>query len=314
MKITAIEPIGISTERYLDIKNMFAQKGHSFLLYADRKEDEPTIVERMKDADIAIISNIPLTKNVLAQCPKLKLLAVAFTGLDHIDTAYCAERGIEVVNANGYATVAVAELAVGLMLDVYRKITFMDSETRNHSGRGSFLGRQLKDKTVGIIGTGAIGLETARILSAFGCKIIAYSRTIRKQATEIGVTYMCFEDVMRQADIISLHLPLTTETNLLIDSEKLNLCKTSSIFINTARGKIVDNIALAKALINGKIAGAGVDVFESEPPLTTHPLFSVPNCILTPHIAFATQESFSERIDIVINNINCWLHEKTISK
>jgi D-3-phosphoglycerate dehydrogenase len=123
----------------------------------------------------------------------------------------------------------------------------------------------------------------------------------------MGITYLCLDNLLKQADIISLHLPLTKETNLLISKEKLAICKPSAVIINTARGKLIDNAALTKALCEKQIAGAGIDVFESEPPITAHPLLNAPNCILTPHIAYATCESFDQRIDIVIANINRWL-------
>ncbi|MDR1006378.1 MAG: hydroxyacid dehydrogenase [Bacteroidales bacterium] len=307
MNITAVEPIGITDKQNLEFTKMFAELGHTFRLFDDRKEDENTLISRMKDADIAIISNIPLSAAVLSQCPNLKLLSVAFTGLDHIDLAYCNERKIDVINASGYSTTAVAELAVGLMIDACRKISEMDAQTRIGGTRGSFLGRQLRGKTIGIAGTGAIGLETARILSFMGCKIIAYSRSVKQEALQMGIRYVGIDDLMRQSDVISLHLPLTPDTNQIISRQKLALCKPTSIIINTARGKIIDNVALAEALRDNKIAGAAIDVFESEPPLTNHPLLAAPHCILTPHIAFATEESFSARIDIVISNIKRWL-------
>jgi D-3-phosphoglycerate dehydrogenase len=307
MKIIAIESIGISYEQGLELKKFYEQNGHQFVLFTDVKEDEPTLIERMKEADVAIVSNIPINKNVLSHCPALKLLAVAFTGIDHIAIDYCKYQKIDVVNVSGYATIAVAEFAVGLMIDVYRKISEMDSTTRKNGTRGSFLGKQLKGKTIGIVGTGTIGLETARILNAFGCKIITYSRTQKQKAKEIGITYLSLDILLKQADIISLHLPLTEDTTLLISREKLTLCKPSAILINTSRGKIVDNVALADALNSNRLAGAGIDVFETEPPFANHPLLNAKNCILTPHIAFATEESFSARIDIVFDKINKWL-------
>ena len=139
MKIVAVEPIGISAERAQEIRQNLADKGHEFVWYADRKEDAATLVERMKDAEVVMISNIPLREEVLVQCPKLHFLNVAFTGLDHIDLGYCETHNILVKNASGYATEAVAELAVGLMIDVLRKITFLDGSIRQG---GSRCGRQ----------------------------------------------------------------------------------------------------------------------------------------------------------------------------
>lgn len=308
MKIVAVEPIGISRQRAEELVERYAAKGCDFVVYPDRKEDEQTLVERMKDAEVVIVSNIKLTRNVLEQCPKLKFLNVAFTGLDHIDGEYCREKGIVIRNASGYATQAVAELAVGLMLDVYRKITPFDASTRNLQGRNNILGRELHGKTVGLVGTGAIGLRTAAILKAFGCRLLAYSRTERQEALDMGIEYTTLEDLMQRSDIISLHTPLTAQTKGLISREMLELCKPSAIIINTARGAVIDNKALAEMLNKDCIAGAGIDVYEYEPPLqSNHPLLSAKNAVLLPHVAFATQESFSMRVDIILRNLDEYL-------
>lgn len=308
MKIVAVEPIGISRQRAEELVERYAAKGCDFVVYPDRKEDEQTLVERMKDADVVIVSNIRLSREVLEQCPKLKFLNVAFTGLDHIDQDYCREKGILIRNASGYATQAVAELAVGLMLDVYRKITPFDASTRNLQGRNNILGRELHGKTVGLVGTGAIGLRTAAILKAFGCRLLAYSRTERQEALDMGIEYTTLEDLMKRSDIISLHTPLTAQTKGLISREMLELCKTSAIIINTARGAVIDNEALAEMLNKDCIAGAGIDVYEYEPPLqSNHPLLSAKNVVLLPHVAFATEESFSIRVDIILRNLDEYL-------
>ncbi len=304
MKIVAVEPIGISAERALEIQNALAKKGHEFVWHADRKEDAETLVERMQDAEVVIISNIPLPATVLSKCPKLRFLNVAFTGLDHIDLGYCKEHGIKVKNASGYATQAVAELAVGLMIDVLRKITALDGSIRQGGVRGAFLGRELHGKTVGIVGTGAIGIRTAQLLQAFGCKVMAWSRTQKPEVTAMGITYVSLEELMRTSDIVSLHVPLTGETKHLISREMLALCKPTAILINTARGNVVDMDALAESLRDGRLAGAGIDVYEKEPPIPAgHPLLSAPNCVLVPHVGYATREAFDIRIDIILNNL-----------
>ena len=310
MKIVAVEPIGISQERAKQLSEIYAQKGHQFVVYPDRKEDAPTLIERMQGAEVVIVSNIPLRKEVLQECKDLKFLNVAFTGLDHIDQDYCKENNILIRNASGYATQAVAELAVGLMLDVYRKMTEFDFATRKLGTRNNILGRELRGKTVALIGTGAIGLATAKLLKAFGCKLIAYSRSERKEALELGIEYLSLEEAVKQADIISLHTPLTKETKNLISKEIIDLCKPSAIIINTARGGVIDNLALANALNEDRLAGAGIDVYEKEPPLEeNHPLLSAKNAVLLPHVAYATRESFDIRIDIILNNLNQYINE-----
>ena len=304
MKIVAVEPIGISAERAQEIRQDLAGKGHEFVWYADRKEDPATLVERMKDAEVVMISNIPLREEVLSQCPRLQFLDVAFTGLDHIDMDYCATHNILVKNASGYATEAVAELAIGLMIDVLRKITTLDGSFRQGGVRGAFLGRELRGKTVGIVGTGAIGTRTAELLKAFGCRVIAWSRTHKPEVMNLGVAYVTLEGLMRDSDIISLHVPPNDETKHLISKEMLSLCKPTAILVNTARGNVVDMEALADSLRNGKIAGAGIDVYEKEPPLPQdHPLLNAPNCVCVPHVGYATREAFDDRIDIILGNL-----------
>lgn len=309
MKIVAVEPLGITTADQEHYVKEWTKWDHFLKIYKDRTEDPEEMIQRIGDADILLISNIPLPKEVLEKGTQLKMISVAFTGLDHIDLKYCQERGILVKNCAGYATTAVAELAIGLMIDIYRRITPLDQEMRNGKTRNHFLGRQLKGKTVGIVGTGAIGLETARLAQSFGCKVMAWSRSERKQAIEMGITYVTLPTLMAHSDIISLHTPLNTETHHLIDRDLLQKCKKSAILINTARGNIVDIEAVAQALTNGTISGAAFDVFEKEPPLSTdHPLLHTPNTIIVPHIAYATEESFSERVDMVFQNVKEYLH------
>lgn len=304
MKIVAVEPIGITSEKAQEMKAIFKLQNADFEVYPDRQESPEILRERMRDADAVIVSNIPIRKEILSECPKLKILMVAFTGLDHIDLEYCRQNNIVVRNAAGYATTAVAELAVGLMLDSYRRLTVLDAVTRQCGTRNNFLGRQLKGKVVGIVGTGAIGRETARLLLAFGCKVVAWSRTQREELSGMGIQYLPLEDLMRQADIVSLHLPLTEQTHHIISRKMLALCKPTALIVNTARGNVVDIDALAEMLENGKIAAAAFDVFEKEPPLAeNHPLLKAPNCLVVPHIGYATREAFDIRIDICVETL-----------
>ena len=191
------------------------------------------------------------------------------------------------------------------MIDVLRKITFLDGSIRQGGVRGAFLGRELRGKTVGIVGTGAIGIRTAQLLQAFGCKVIAWSRTQKPEVLAMGVAYVSLEELMRTSDIVSLHVPLTSETKYLISRELLSMCKPTAVIINTARGNVVDMSALAELLRDGRIAGAGIDVYEKEPPLPhDHPLLNAPNCVLVPHVGYATREAFDDRIDIILNNLS----------
>ena len=311
MNIICVESLGIGRERFESLKEHYASMGHEFRYYMDRKEDEVTLVERMRDADVVVISNIKLTSAVLSQCPKLRYLSVAFTGLDHIDLGYCAEHNIAVQNAAGYSTTAVSELAVGMMLDLLRNILTL-SESMLHGGsRGSFLGRELRGKTVGVVGTGAIGIATIRLLLAFGAKVIAYSRSRRPEVEALGVRYMTLDDLLKESDIVSLHVPLNDETRGLIGERELAMMKPTALLVNTARGPVCDIPAVGKALVDGTIAGAAFDVFEQEPPLPLdHLLLSTRRCLVTPHVAFATEESFAARADIVFSHVDEWLRQQ----
>lgn len=315
MKIVAIENFGLNKAQISGLAGRFEAHGHSFTTFENRSEDESVICERVKDAEILVVSTIPLSEKVISAAPHLKMVAVAFTGCDHIALDLCRDKGIIVSNAAGYSTRAVAELAIGLMIDLLRRITLFDADMRRGMGRNGILGRELSGKSVGIIGTGSIGLHLASILQAFGCHVVAYSRSIRQKAVEQGIQYLPLAEVLSSSDIVSIHIPLTPQTKNLIGENELSLMKSSAILINTARGGVVDQQALAKALMEKKIAGAGLDVFEKEPPLPIdHPLLKTPNTIVVPHIGYATEEAISQRAEIVEESILAFLNGKPINR
>lgn len=314
MNIACIEPLGISENHFEELRKEFEQEGHSFHFHLDRKEDHDTLVERMKDADIVIVSNIKLPETVLSACKHLKYLSVAFTGLDHIDLDYCSRHNIKVQNAAGYSTTAVSELAVGLMIDLLRKITELDGKIRQGGSRGMFLGRELKGKTVGVVGTGAIGTATIRLLKAFGCHILAYNRSVHQEVVDLGVQYTDLDTLLRDSDIVTLHVPLTAETKHLISADAISKMKPTAVIINTARGNVCDIDAVASALKDDTIAGAAFDVYENEPPLSNnHPLLNAPNCVCIPHIGYASRESFDIRANIVFDHVREYLQHKNKS-
>ncbi|MDY6801509.1 MAG: NAD(P)-dependent oxidoreductase, partial [Bacteroidota bacterium] len=249
-----------------------------------------------------------LSNNVISQCPDLKMISVAFAGVDHIAMDVCHEKGIVVSNAAGYSNHAVAELTIGSAINLYRKIILSDKQTRNLSDRQGFLGSELHGKTFGIIGTGQIGLQVARLANAFGCKVLAFNRS-RKDVPNVKFSNLDY--LLKNSDIVSLHVPLTNKTKHLIAENEIKLMKKTAALINTARGPVVDYHALATALKNKNIAGAAVDVYEKEPPLDKdHPLLDAPNTILTPHIGYATKEAIQLRGKIVIDNIFQWMAGK----
>ncbi len=308
MKFSILEPIGITACKYEQLRVEFDKLGHELIFFTDRNEDEEELIKRAEGADAIIVSNIPLRKSFIAACPKLSMISVAFTGVDHIDMDACNERNILVSNAAGFSTESVAELTIGMILSLYRKIVAGDAITRFGGDRAGFLGTELNGKTLGIIGAGAIGLRVAEIARVFNCRVIAYNRS--EKSVE-GVEFVSMEDLLKDSDIISLHVPLTDQTKGLIGKEEFKKMKPSAILINTARGPVVNSEALCEALENGEIAGAAVDVYEKEPPLEKeHILFTAPNLIMLPHLAFATNESFDKRIEIVVENIRLWLQGK----
>ncbi|SJZ99829.1 2-hydroxyacid dehydrogenase [Selenihalanaerobacter shriftii] len=311
MRVVMLEPLSVEKEIIDNLAAKIEKEGHEFIAYDDRVEDEDVIIERASDADVVIITNLSLSERVINACSNLKMISVAFTGVDHIALEACKEGGITVCNAPGYSTHSVAELTIGLMISVMRNIVSCDVATRQGKTREGLIGNELHGKTLGIIGTGAIGLRVAEIGRAFGCELIAYSRTEKEKAKELGITYVDLDTVFTESDIVSVHVPHTNETEELVSKELIDLMKESSILINTARGPIVDSEALASALREGKVDGAGIDVFEMEPPIPEdHPLLDAPNTVVAPHVAFATPEAFYKRAEIVFDNITSWLKDE----
>lgn len=306
MKIVFLEPLGISEELLKEkISSVIDETKHEIIYYKDRQEDTDTLIERSRDADIVVLSNFKYGKDVMESCLSLKMVCVAFTGVDHVDIDYCREKGITVCNCAGYSTSAVADIVFAMVISLARNIIPCQDKARNGGTKDGLVGFELDGKTFGIIGTGAIGTRVAKIANAFGCKVIAYSRT-KKDLPD--VEFITMEELLKNSDIVSLHVPQTPETTGLIGKEQLELMKPEAILINTSRGPVVDSASLAAALKNGTIAAAGVDVFNCEPPLPAEePLLAAPNTLLTPHIAFASHQAFEKRADIVAENIKCWL-------
>lgn len=311
MKIVVIEPLGIPMENLKATAEKIIGEKADIVYYDTKTTDTAELSERGKDADIIVVSNLPLKREVLENCKNLKMISVAFTGVDHIAMDYCREKGITVSNCAGYSTESVAELVFGMLISLYRNIIRCDEAVRNGGTKDGLVGFEIKGKKFGIVGTGAIGLKTAEIAKAFGCKVYAYSRT---QKEIEGITYLPLDELFSECDIISLHVPLTESTKGLINAEKLALMKKTAVLINTARGPVVDSSALAEALADGKIAGACIDVFENEPPVAKeHPLLNAPNVIATPHIAFATAEAMEIRAGMVFENVTAYLDGKPIN-
>ena len=308
MKIAVLEPLGLSKEALEAYVKPLREAGHTVTAYFDKAADTAEFIRRTADNDIIVIANTPYPKEAVLAAPALRLIDVAFTGVDHVPLDTCREKGVRVVNAAGYSTSAVAELALGLTVACLRKFPQGNAACSNGGTSAGLMGTEIAGKTVGIIGTGTIGLYTARLFLAFGANVIAWSRTEREEAKAMGITYVSSEELFKTSDIVSVHVPSNKETKHLVSRALIESMKKSAVLINTARGAVVDNEALAEALRAGKLAAAGIDVFDTEPPLAPdYCLTGCPNLVAVPHVGFLTAESMQRRAKIVIENIEAYI-------
>jgi glycerate dehydrogenase len=281
-----------------------------YVEYEKTAADE--IVPRLAGADIAIVNKVPMRAATLEQLPQLKMIAMAATGHDVIDVAYCKEHGIAVANIRNYAIHTVPEHAFAMILALRRNLLAYRQDVENgvwnRSDQFCFFTHPIGDlhgATLGIIGEGAIGQGTAAIGRAFGMRVLFADHPPPKME---GVTFTPHDQVLAESDVISLHCPLLPATRNLIDGAAFRKMKRNALLINTARGGLVDETALIQALDEGLIAGAGFDVLTVEPPKNGHPLLDVrrPDFILTPHIAWASDGAMQFLADQLIDNIELW--------
>ncbi len=271
------------------------------------------VPERLAGAHIAIVNKVRIDAELLDRLPDLKMIAVAATGTDNVDLAACDARGIVVSNVQGYANTAVPEHVMALMLALSRRLIDYHNDVR--AGRWAETTNfcffdypmvDLQGATLGLVGSGSLGGGVARRAEAFGMQVLWSERP---GVTQVRQGRQAFADVLRAADVLSLHCPLTDETRHMIDAEALRAMKRSALLINTARGALIDEVALADALRTGEIAGAAIDVLTTEPPARNHPLLAadVPNLVVTPHVAWATQSAMRAVADQVVENIDAFL-------
>lgn len=309
MKIALLEPLRVPDTLIDSLSQPIIERGHEFVYFTEKTTDPEELYKRSQDADIVMIANNAYPAEVIDRLDQLKLINVAFTGVDHVDQKATATKDIKIANAAGYSDQAVAELVIGLTLDVYRSITQVNADIRKaEQFPGLIQGREINGKTVGIIGTGNIGLMTARLFKAFGARLIGYNRSVKEEALDLGMDLVSLDELLQQSDIVSVHLPMNDSTVNTLSREKLALMKEDAILINCARGPIIDNDALAELLNDGKIAGAGIDVFDMEPPIPAdYPLLSAKNAVLTPHVAYLTDEAMVLRAHIAFENTIAFL-------
>lgn len=282
-------------------------------LVVHERTSENEIVERAADADMLLTNKVPLSAKVINALPKLKYIGVTATGYNIIDMACAKERNITVTNVPGYSTASVVQLTFSLLLELcYRTQRHSDAVMEGKwSASPDFCFwdyplTELSGKTLGIIGFGSIGQKVADVGAAFGMPILASSRTQTDQSSRKNFQWVAREELFSQADVISLHCPLTPETENIINTESLSLMKSSAKLINTSRGGLVNAQDLADALNNERISGAGLDVLATEPPPADHPLFRAKNCIITPHIGWATKEARLRLMDTVVENVKAF--------
>lgn len=306
MKVAILESLGISEEELNARKAPFEAEGVEFVSYA-KSTDTATLIEETKGADAVIIANMPYKNEVIEAADQLKFIDVAFTGVDHVGLAAAKEKNIAVSNASGYSNEAVAELAMGMVLSLYRRMREVEARCRDGKTKDGLVGYEVKGKTVGIVGLGKIGTRSAELFHVMGADILASSRSVHADAPDY-VKQVALEELLAASDIVILHTPLNDSTRGLINKDTLKLMKASAILINVARGPVCNTADLAAALKDGVIAGAGIDVFDIEPPLAAdEPLLATPNTLVTPHVAFATHESMTLRAEIVFDNLRAWM-------
>ena len=270
---------------------------------ASKTTDE--LKQRIANADVVIVGWTNLTRNVIDSAKKLKMIAIWATTCHYADLEAARQKGILVTHVPGYATESVAEYAVALLLTAVRKITLADKHVRNGEfDYRPFEGRELAGKTLGLIGTGAIGLRVAEIARALKMEVIGYDKYPNlKRAKEIGFKYVDLKTLLGQSDVISVHVTLNPETDRMIGKTEIAMMKNGAVIINTSQGRVIDERAMAEALKSGKLRSAGLDVLEEEPPPKNNPLFKLENTVLSPHIAFNTEEAEARCSDICVDNV-----------
>lgn len=312
MKISLIDPLLVDEKIIESHKEKIEKLGHEFQYFKKSASDDEKIIERLKDSDVAIITNNKFSKNVIENT-NLKLIDVAFTGFNHVDIEACNEKNIIVENASGYSDDSVAELVLGLTISLMRK--FNENRKNMYEDEPfNLIGQIIKGKTVGVVGTGKIGIRVIELFKAFGANILAYSRSEKDEVKNLGAKYVSLDELLKNSDIVTIHLPQNKETCGFIGQNELDLMKDKAILINCARGPIVDNDYLAKLLNEDKLR-AGIDVFDMEPPIDkNYPLRNAKNTVLTNHVGFLTQEAMDIRCEIVFDNLYKFLDGKIVNK
>ncbi len=300
MKIVVVDHV------YLEEKHIEKLRSLGELeIFGEPPKTPDELKQRIEDAEIVIVGWSNLTQNVIDSAKKLKMISIWATTCHYVDLEAAKKRGIVVTHVPGYATEAVAEYTFALLLAVVRRLTLADKHVKNGDfDWRPFGGRELAGKTLGVIGTGAIGCRVAEIGRAFRMQVLGHDKYPNlRRAEEIGMKYVDLFTLLRESDVITLHVTLTSETEKLIGKKEIASIKDGGVVINTSQGKAIDEKALVEALESGKLSYAGLDVLEKEPPAKDNPLFKLDNTVLSPHIGFNTVEAEVRCTDVCVENV-----------
>ena len=274
----------------------------------------PEVLKRAGGAEIILVNKIVLSRDTILSLPHLKYIGVTATGYNIVDVVAASERHITVTNVPSYGTKSVAQMTFALLLELTQRVGHHAQTVRE--GRWTacpdfsywdYPLLELDGLTMGIVGLGRIGSAVAQLAAAFGMKVLAHRRAGASREGDSSVQFVDLETLFRQSDVISLHCPLTSETKHLVNTQRLSWMKSSALLLNTSRGALIDEAALAEALNAERIAGAGLDVLGVEPPPPNNPLFHARNCFITPHMAWATRAARSRLLDIAVRNVRSFL-------
>ncbi|OMF37021.1 glycerate dehydrogenase [Paenibacillus sp. FSL H8-0548] len=279
------------------------------------------IVHRSVEAEIVLTNKTPLSRATIESLPKLKYIGVLATGYNIVDLQAAADQGIVVTNIPSYGTHSVAQFVFALLLELCHRVqkhsdAVYDGEWERSSDFcfTKYPLMELSGKTMGLIGLGKIGLQTARIAHAFGMRVVAVGSGRHIPSPVEGVEFVTLKELLKQSDVVSMHCPLTPDTKHMINESAISLMKRSAFLINTSRGGLIEENALAEALRLGNLAGAALDVLSTEPPQNNQPLLHASNCMITPHIAWATKEARSRLMNTALDNVRSFLQGKVVNE
>lgn len=300
MKIVVVDHVYLEKEHIEKLRSIGELE-----VFGEPSKTLDELKERIKSADIVIVGWTDLTKSVIDSAQKLKMISIWATTCHYADLKAAKERGIVVTHVPSYATESVAEHTFALLFAAVRRLTHADKHVRNGGfDWRPFGGVELYGKTLGVVGTGSIGLRVAEIARVFNMRVLGYDKYPNKsKAKEVGIEYVDLPMLLKESDFVTLHVTLMSETEGLVGKKEIEAMKKGAVIVNTSQGKIIDERALVGALESGRVSYAGLDVLEKEPPNKDNPLFKLDNVVLSPHIGFHTVEAKKRCSDICIDNV-----------